>query len=140
MFFADPTQTQTLPFGHDLGLVALSVAIAVIASVIALQVATLARSTSRLSHRVLSIGSGAVALGGGVWAMHFVGMLGFDAGMPLGYRWAPTALSWALPLCGIVIVVVIAVLLLAVGGGTPTYLSAGQLERVLVVASELFKK
>ena len=103
MFFADPTQTQTLPFGHDLGLVALSVAIAVIASVIALQVATLARSTSRLSHRVLSIGSGAVALGGGVWAMHFVGMMAMEACFRITFdlRWTAASVLPAIFAAGL---------------------------------------
>ena len=37
---------------------------------------------------------GSLALGTGIWSMHFVGMLGFEAGMPLGYRWLPTVASW----------------------------------------------
>jgi PAS domain S-box-containing protein len=65
-------------WGHDPWLVALSVVLAVASSLMALHLAALAlRAQDRLS-RHLTVASGAVALGGGVWSMHFVGMLAFD--------------------------------------------------------------
>jgi len=65
-------------WGHDPWLVALSVALAIASSLMALHLAALAlRAPDRL-RRNLTVASGAVALGGGVWSMHFVGMLAFD--------------------------------------------------------------
>lgn len=63
---------------HDRSTVALSVLTAVLASVIAMQLASLARRAETTSMRRLAHSSGALALGGGVWAMHFIGMLAFD--------------------------------------------------------------
>jgi len=40
--------------------------------------------------------AGALTFGTGVWAMHFVSMLGFHVGTPLGYAWQETAVSWVL--------------------------------------------
>jgi diguanylate cyclase (GGDEF)-like protein len=37
---------------------------------------------------------GAVAMGSGIWSMHFVGMLAFSLPIPLGYAFDYTALSW----------------------------------------------
>ncbi|WP_374671041.1 PAS domain S-box protein [Acidovorax temperans] len=62
---------------HHPGLVALSVAMAVLASVLALQMAALARRADAALTRQLARGSGALALGGGIWSMHFIGMLAF---------------------------------------------------------------
>ena len=58
-------------------LVALSVAMAVLASVLALQMAGLARRADTRFMRQMARGSGAMALGGGIWSMHFIGMLAF---------------------------------------------------------------
>ena len=33
-------------------------------------------------------------MGTGIWAMHFVGMLGLNLGFPLGYGLLPTLWSW----------------------------------------------
>ncbi|MDR0227223.1 MAG: PAS domain S-box protein [Burkholderiaceae bacterium] len=59
------------------GLVALSVGVAVATSMMAMQIAGLARDAA--SPRVRSIGvlTGAFCLGAGIWAMHFIGMLAF---------------------------------------------------------------
>lgn len=65
-------------WGHDPWLVALSVALAIASSLMALHLAALAlRAPDRL-RRNLTVASGSLALGGGVWSMHFVGMLAFD--------------------------------------------------------------
>jgi PAS domain S-box-containing protein len=42
----------------------------------------------------------AVAMGGGVWAMHFIAMLGFDPGAPVRYDPALTLLSFLLAVLG----------------------------------------
>ncbi|MBU2172677.1 MAG: PAS domain S-box protein [Gammaproteobacteria bacterium] len=62
---------------HNPWLVALSVLLAMMASVLALQMAGLARHAETAFIRQMARGSGAVALGGGIWAMHFIGMLAF---------------------------------------------------------------
>ena len=73
-------------------LVALSVAIAVIASYVSFSVTgRLARSRG-WTLRVWWL-AGALAMGWGVWAMHFVGMLAFHLGTPLGFDIGPTLLS-----------------------------------------------
>ena len=77
-----------LPMHHNWGLVLVSVLVAVAASCMALQVANLVRSAKLASHRQIALASGALALGGGVWAMHFVGMLAMQ--VPVSVRYQPT--------------------------------------------------
>ncbi len=69
---------QSLFWSHDPWLVAVSVALAIASSVMALHLAGLALRAPDASSRRLIILSGSVALGGGVWSMHFVGMLAFE--------------------------------------------------------------
>ena len=78
---------------HDPWLVALSVLLAVALSIMAMHLAGLAaRATSRAARRII-ITTGALAQGGGIWAMHFVGMLALP--FCAGGRFEPwvTALS-----------------------------------------------
>ena len=58
-------------------LVAASVGMALIASMVALQMAVLARRSKYVWTRYTALGTGAFALGGGIWSMHFLGMLAF---------------------------------------------------------------
>jgi len=77
-FFLSNAQPYPLLWAqHDPWLVALSVAMAVLASVLALQMAGLARRADTRFMRQMARGSGAMALGGGIWSMHFIGMLAF---------------------------------------------------------------
>ena len=77
-FFISNAQAYPLLWAqHNPWLVALSVAMAVLASVLALQMAALARRAEVGFTRQLARGSGALALGGGIWSMHFIGMLAF---------------------------------------------------------------
>ena len=62
---------------HDPWLVALSVLVSMGASAVALHMAALAREADTPRSRGWILGSGAFAMGGGIWAMHFVGMLAF---------------------------------------------------------------
>ena len=73
-------------------LVALSVAVAVFSSSMALQAAWQAREADDRAARML-LAAGSVSLGGGVWAMHFVGMLAFELCLPVRYAAGPTLLS-----------------------------------------------
>jgi len=77
-------------------LVMLSLAIATFASWMALQTVGLARRSTKGSVRAIMLATGSFALGGGVWAMHFVGMLAADLCVTVHYDFAVTLLS-ALP-------------------------------------------
>lgn len=81
-------------WGHDPWLVALSVVLAVASSIMALHLATLAVQARDRLHRQLTIASGSLALGGGIWSMHFVGMLAFDLCAQGGFEPWTTALSF----------------------------------------------
>lgn len=71
-----------LEFGHDWRLVLASFAIALMAGFTGL---SLTRGVSRLSvtQRKVAVSMAAVALGGGIWSMHFVAMLGLQ--LPIFY-------------------------------------------------------
>lgn len=81
---------------HDYYLVTLSIVVAVIASFTALSLAGRVRAARDRVRRVW-LAAAAVALGGGIWSMHFVAMLAFSMpGMPMSYDLAQTLLSLAL--------------------------------------------
>ena len=84
------TSEQLLASSYDERLVALSVLIAVVAYYAALDLAgrvTSARGTTRL----LWLTVGAIAMGLGVWSMHYIGMLAFHLPVQVQYDW-PTVL------------------------------------------------
>ena len=77
---------------YNLLLVALSVLIAVLASYAALDLA--GRVTSaRNKARLLWLSGGAVAMGIGIWSMHYIGMLAFRLPVPVQYDWPTVLLS-----------------------------------------------
>ncbi|MBS9478426.1 PAS domain S-box protein [Ancylobacter sp. VKM B-3255] len=80
---------------HDPGLVALSVLIAVVASFTALDLASRIPVSSG-STRAGWLALAAIVLGGGIWSMHFVGMLAMNAAMPIRYDLGLTTLSLAI--------------------------------------------
>ena len=78
---------------HDSTLVAMSIAIAVFASYTALDLAGRVRASTGWIRRAW-LGAAAVAMGGGIWAMHFVAMLAFSMPMmEVGYDLPLTLLS-----------------------------------------------
>lgn len=77
---------------HDLALVALSVGLAMLAGVAAMVVSSQA-SRFRGIQSLGMVLAGGLALGSGVWAMHFVGMLALDLCRSAGYRVDITLLS-----------------------------------------------
>ena len=81
--------------GYDPALVALSLSIAVFASYTALDLGSRA-SRAAGSSRWGWIAGAALAMGGGIWSMHFVGMLAFEMGMPAAYDLATTLVSLAI--------------------------------------------
>lgn len=57
------------------------------------------RETLQLRKFVWLIATG-LAMGGGIWAMHFIAMLGFDPGAPVTYNKGLTILSFVLAVAG----------------------------------------
>ncbi len=84
-----------VPTGYNPALVALSIAIAVFASYTALDLGGRVRSADPKLRFAWLAGS-ALAMGGGIWSMHFVGMLAFEMGLPASYHLGLTILSLAI--------------------------------------------
>jgi two-component system sensor histidine kinase/response regulator len=76
---------------YHLGLVALSVVIAILASGAALDLANRV-TAARGRARALWLAGGAFAMGSGIWSMHYVGMLAFRLPVPVLYD-VPTVLA-----------------------------------------------
>lgn len=90
---ADLHQGQLLHGHHHYVLLLVSVLVAIAASWLGLQVAGLARQATTTPTRQGALISGAMVLGGGIWAMHFIGMLSFTLPLPVRYDQATTLLS-----------------------------------------------
>ena len=87
----------TLTGAHDPFLVALSVLIAMVASYTALDLA--ARVWAAVGWiRNAWLASAALAMGGGIWSMHFIAMLAFRLPLPMDYAPGLTVLSLAIPI------------------------------------------
>jgi two-component system, sensor histidine kinase and response regulator len=77
---------------YDYPLVVLSVVISVLTSYAALDLA--GRVTSaRDDARTLWLSGGAIAMGIGIWSMHYVGMLAFRLPVPVQYDWPTVVVS-----------------------------------------------
>src|SRR5262245_61013503 len=87
----DPS--QALPETYNHGLVLLSYLIAVLGSYAFLQFATRIAELRDTGLRYGWLGIGAIAMGGGIWAMHFIGMLAHVLPIPVSYDPGMTALS-----------------------------------------------
>jgi two-component system, sensor histidine kinase and response regulator len=87
-----PPDGAVMAGSYDHLVVVLSVLIAALASYAALDLAervTAARGAIRLAWLV----SGAIAMGIGIWSMHFTGMLAFRLPVPILYHWPTVLLS-----------------------------------------------
>ena len=82
---------------YDLSLVLVSMLVAVRASFTALSIANRVKQTQG-NLVPCWILSGAVAMGSGIWAMHFIGMLAFSLPIALGYDVPLTSLSLVIPI------------------------------------------
>lgn len=82
-----------LPATYDPWVVALSVLVASFASYVTLDLAKRVRATDRGVALSWWVG-GSLAMGTGIWSMHFVGMLAFSLPIALGYGKLLTFLSW----------------------------------------------
>lgn len=84
---------QYLPSSYSPWVVAASLLIATFASYVALDLAKRVRAREQGAARAWWIG-GSLAMGTGIWCMHFVGMLAFSLPVALGYTAGLTAASW----------------------------------------------
>jgi PAS domain S-box-containing protein len=111
-----------IPATYDYRLVALSVVIAILASYAALDLAgrvTASRGRSRLAWLM----GGALAMGTGIWSMHYTGMLAFRLPIPVYYH-VPTV---ALSLLAAVLASLIALYVVSRERMTPLHVGAGSL-------------
>ena len=92
-WFDYPADPLLLAGSYDPSLVLLSFLIAVFSSAIALQTTAQSISVQKNSLRLMMLGTGSIALGGGVWSMHFIGMLAFALCTPVSYSTGLTILS-----------------------------------------------
>jgi two-component system sensor histidine kinase/response regulator len=75
------------PGSYNAGLVATSFVIAILAAFVALSISgRIVAATSRRA-RLAWASAGAISMGGGIWSMHFVGMLAFS--LPCGVSYDP---------------------------------------------------
>ncbi len=87
-----------LPVGYDLNLVVVSILIAALAAYISLTLAErIVANGSR--NRYLWLSAGAVTMGGGIWSMHFTGMLALQI---------PLAVMYDVPIVGLSLLAAVA--------------------------------
>ena len=86
-------EATSMPTSHSWALVLLSVTISTIAALVAMVVVERVRNSTNLLARALLIGLGGLALGVGISAMHFIGMLAFDMTMNVSYDPEVTIIS-----------------------------------------------
>ena len=102
LFITNADPSVLVLSSHNPLLVVMSLCIAVFTSGMALQLAGVARNSESLWWRHVTILTGSLALGAGVWAMHFIGMLAFqlcaevrfDLGITLLSMLPSLAASW----------------------------------------------
>ncbi|MBX3650839.1 MAG: diguanylate cyclase [Burkholderiales bacterium] len=80
-----------MPGNYDFQLVLLSLAVAIMTSYAALDLAS--RVSGSGWRPWLWLAGGAAVMGAGIWSMHFIGMLAFSLPIPLGYDLGLTLLS-----------------------------------------------
>lgn len=89
---------KVIPAFYDYRLVTLSVIIAIFASYTALELAGRVAST-RSKTRLAWLLGGAVAMGTGIWSMHFTGMLAYRLPIPVYYHVPTVILSLLAAIC-----------------------------------------
>ncbi len=92
-FAAVPEELELVHAHYDFGLVFLSVLVAVSLSLLALLMAEGAQRSVNGSYRQLTIATGSIALGSGIWTMHFIGMFAYHLPAPVSYRPLATFVS-----------------------------------------------
>jgi PAS domain S-box-containing protein len=87
----DPTSAY--PGTYNSGLVVTSVAIAILAAFVALSISGRITAAKSRRTRYAWASAGAISMGGGIWSMHFVGMLAFSVPCGIAYEPVGTVLS-----------------------------------------------
>jgi two-component system sensor histidine kinase/response regulator len=85
LFVIDPDPATLLQGTYNPWLVCLSILIAIGSSYIGLQIAAMASRAPKGLHAQIALLTGSLALGGGIWSMHFIGMLAFRIGNHVHY-------------------------------------------------------
>jgi diguanylate cyclase (GGDEF)-like protein/PAS domain S-box-containing protein len=94
-FVSAVPESNLLYVGHyDIRLVAVSILIAVFASYAALDLAGRIRAADGKWRTSLWLLVGALCMGGGTWAMHFIGMLALS--LPCSVRYDPWLTAWSM--------------------------------------------
>ncbi len=93
--FLDGSEDLTLALvgRYDPFLVTASVSVACVAGYAALLISERIENSDTLRARIAWLLCGAVAMGFGIWTMHFVGMLAFELPIPVAYAVIPTLVS-----------------------------------------------
>lgn len=121
---------EFLDYGHDYALVAMSFVVAIVAGFSGLSL-TKDLSSKSIAQRKVAIALASVALGGGIWSMHFVAMLGLQLPILFYYDAAITLASALIA----ILIVAAALVLLHFRDRTPqTIVAAGALVGVGILA------
>jgi signal transduction histidine kinase/NO-binding membrane sensor protein with MHYT domain/ActR/RegA family two-component response regulator len=78
---------------YELQLVLASLAVAILASYVALHIVANVFAATGRPARILWIAAGATCMGAGIWSMHFVGMLATRLAIPIAFDWVVTLAS-----------------------------------------------
>lgn len=84
-FLSNAISGVPISYEYSRGYVIVSVLVAILSAIIALKIADVARLSNKPQLRQLAIVSGSFALGGGIWSMHFIGMLAINFGLHIHY-------------------------------------------------------
>ena len=90
---ADRDLTNVILGQYDFVLVFLSVLMAILSAYAAFLISERLRATKERKHYIAWLISGAFTLGGGVWAMHFIGMLAYKLPITVNYDAIVTVIS-----------------------------------------------
>lgn len=93
-FVVDVSPDKLVTGTYNVWLVVVSVFLASMASFFALRLASTARHIQLPSHRLTALLAGSFVMAGGIWSMHFVGMLAFAMPHTMEYDHHITALSF----------------------------------------------
>ncbi len=94
---------------EQVGLVVLSIAVAIVAGYLALDLAQRSAGATGTWARRAWIAAGGVTIGLGIWSMHFIGMLALKMAMPVSYNLALVVLSMVAAIGGSVIALFVVV-------------------------------
>ncbi len=85
--------SSTMGGSYDPALFVLSIVIAILSAYAALDLAGRITLSRNRSVRSIWLACGSIAMGTGIWAMHYIGMLAYRMDMPVRYDWPTVLLS-----------------------------------------------